>query len=247
MIECLNDSFPKAFLRARCAIYSRKLFIFFVKFHHFIFTQTMDKQTLFKISYGLFVLCAEENGKDNGCVINTLAQVTDEPCRVTVTVNKANLTHDMILRTGKFNVSILAENASFLTFQRFGFQSGRNAMKFYGTNAPRAENGILYWTEGANAFLSGEVISSQDLGSHTLFIAQVTEARVLDPALPSATYAYYHENIKPKPAPVATADDGKFRFRCRICGHIHVTDTPDLPDDFICPLCKHGKDDFERI
>ncbi|MBE6426157.1 MAG: flavin reductase [Thermoguttaceae bacterium] len=208
----------------------------------------MDPSVLFKIGYGLYVLSAEENRKDNACIVNTLVQVTSSPCRVAVTVNKQNLTHDMILRTGKFNAAILSENAAFLTFQRFGFQSGRNAEKFYGASAvERTANGILVWKEGVNAFLSGKVVSTVDLGTHTLFLADVTDGRILDTQTPSATYTFYHEHIKPRPEEIQPAAEGKVRFRCKICGYIHETKSDSLPEDFVCPLCKHGPEDFERI
>ena len=159
----------------------------------------MDPKAMFKISYGLFVLAAREGEKDNACIINTLMQVTSTPNRVTITVNKTNFTHDMIARTGEFTISMLDKTAPFAVFQRFGFQSGRTTEKFEGF-APiaRAENGIYHLTSYASAYLSGKIVSSLDLGTHTMFLADVTAGEVLSDA-ESVTYTYYQDNIKPKP------------------------------------------------
>lgn len=202
----------------------------------------IDQNAMFKLSYGLFVLSARDGARDNGCIINTVMQVTDTPKRIAIAVNKANLTHDMIAKTGEFTLSVLSENAAMDTFKRFGFQSGRDADKFAGLEGvQRAANGINYITGESNALISGKVISTQDLGTHTLFVADVTEARVLDDA-PSATYAYYFEHIKPKPQPAISEQKG---WVCKICGYVYEGD--ELPADFICPLCKHGVEDFEKI
>jgi flavin reductase (DIM6/NTAB) family NADH-FMN oxidoreductase RutF len=198
----------------------------------------MDKNALFKLSYGLFVLTAKQDGKDNGCIINTVQQVTSDPMRISVTVNKANLTHDMVLSTGEFNVSVLTEDAVFWIFQHYGFQSGRDVDKFANLPEARTANGIRFVEGCTNAVLSGKVIQTVDCGTHTLFIADVTEAKVLDSA-PSVTYQYYFDHIKPKPEP---AQQGK--WVCKICGYVYEGDT--LPPDFICPWCKHGVEDFER-
>jgi flavin reductase (DIM6/NTAB) family NADH-FMN oxidoreductase RutF len=198
----------------------------------------MDKNALFKLSYGLFVLTAKQDGKDNGCIINTVQQVTSDPMRISVTVNKANLTHDMVLSTGEFNVSVLTEDAVFWIFQHYGFQSGRDVDKFANLPESRTANGIRFVEGCTNAVLSGKVIQTVDCGTHTLFIADVTEAKVLDSA-PSVTYQYYFDHIKPKPEP---AQQGK--WVCKICGYVYEGDT--LPPDFICPWCKHGVEDFER-
>jgi len=211
----------------------------------------MDSTVFFKIGYGLYVLSAREGQKDNACIINTLAQVTSMPARVTICVNKQNYTHEMIQRTGVFNASILSEKAKFLTFQRFGFQSGRVSEKFYGTEgqAERSANGLYFWKDGTNAWLSGKVINSIDLGTHTLFVADVTDAQILDPATESATYAFYQKHIKPAPPKKEEkpATPGKYRFRCKVCGYVYESDSETLPADFVCPLCKHGAADFERI
>ena len=200
----------------------------------------MNKNTMFKISYGLYVLSASENGFDNGCIINTFSQVTDTPLRVSVTINKSNKTCEMIERTGKFNVSILSEDVPFDTFKHFGFQSGRDVNKFDGyTDVKRSENGILYLTSCSNGFVSGKVIQTIDVGTHLIFIAEVEDCDILSD-VPSVTYDYYHKNIKPKPQ-----EEKKGGYRCKICGYVYEGEP--LPADFICPLCKHGADDFEKI
>ena len=205
----------------------------------------VDPNALFKFSYGLFVLTAKDGAKDNGCIINTAAQLTDTPKRITIAVNKANYTHDMILKTGVFNVSVLSEDVGMATFQRFGFQSGRDADKFAGCEGlQRSANGLYYITEGANAVLSGKVIQTVDCGTHTLFIADVTEAKILSKE-PSVTYAYYFAHIKPKPLPAAMSDAPKKGWICKICGYVYEGE--DLPADFICPICKHGVADFEKL
>ena len=201
----------------------------------------VEPNAMFKLSYGLFVLTAREASRDNGCIINTVTQLTDSPKRISIAVNKQNLTHDMILKTGVFNVSILSERAPFAIFKHYGFQSGRDTDKFAGVPAlARAQNGVYYLPDSTNAFLSGKVTQTIDLGTHTLFIADVTEARVLSDA-PSMTYAYYFENVKPKPA----ALEKKTGWVCKICGYVYEGE--ELPPDFICPLCKHGAEDFEKL
>ncbi|MGN0681103.1 MAG: flavin reductase [Candidatus Fimisoma sp.] len=204
----------------------------------------VDPKTMQKFSYGLFVLSAQADGKDNGCIINTAAQLTSAPNRINIAVNKANHTHDMIMATGMFNISFLSEKTSFDTFKRFGFQSGRDTDKFAGfeSSVARSANGLLYVTEGTNAFMSAKVVDSYDYGSHTLFVAEVTEAQILNTDS-SVTYAYYFDHIKPKPQP--KIEEEKHGYVCKICGYVYEGDT--LPDDFICPLCKHGADDFEKI
>ena len=202
--------------------------------------EKLDGKAMFKLSYGLFVLTARDGAKDNGCIINTAAQLTSSPMRISITVNKANYTHDMIQKTGVFNVSVLSESTPFSVFQQYGFQSGRTADKLSGKE-PRTENGVAYLAEHANAVISGKVISTVDCGTHTLFIADVTEAHVLSREA-SATYAYYFEHIKPKPQPAAEKKKG---YVCKICGYVYEGET--LPPDFVCPLCKHGADDFEPL
>jgi len=202
-------------------------------------TGEIDNAALFAISYGLFVLSAKDGERDNGCIINTVIQATSTPKRIAFAVNKGNLTHDMVMKTGVFNVSILSESATFPLFERFGLQSGKSADKFAGFGAyTRSVNGVTYVTEGVNALLSGKVISTQDCGTHTLFVADVTEAKKLSRE-PSVTYEYYRKNIKPKPAAEATKKKG---WLCTVCGYIYEGEV--LPPDFICPVCKHGAEVF---
>ena len=203
--------------------------------------ESIEPNAMFKLSYGLFVLTAKDGAKDNGCIINTVTQVTDTPKRISIAVNKNNLTHDMILKTGVFNVSVLTTEASFDIFRYYGFQSGRDVEKFAGEGIPRSENGLTYVAGCSNAFISAKVIDTYDYGTHTLFIADVTEAKVLS-NVPSVTYAYYFDHIKPKP-PVATRK--QTGYICKICGYVYEGE--ELPADFICPLCKHGAADFEKI
>ncbi len=198
----------------------------------------MDTKAMYKLGYGLYVLSAHEAGKDNACIVNTVIQVTTSPNRITVAVNKQNYTREMIDRTNKFNVSVLAESAPFSLFQRFGFQSGRDTDKFAGFHAGRSGNGLLYVPEHCTALLSCWVVDKMNLGSHTLFLADVADCAVLSDEH-SVTYAYYQKHIKPAPAPKAKG------WRCRICGYVYEGD--ELPADFICPICKHGAIDFEKI
>ena len=202
----------------------------------------IDPAAFFKFSYGLFVLTARENDRHNGCIINTGIQLTDTPRRIAIAVNKANHTHDMIQRTGVFNLSILTESAPFELFQRFGFQSGRDVNKFDGNpyEIRTSDNGLVYLNQHANAFISGKVVDALDYDTHTLFVAEVTQAQTLN-AEASVTYAYYFDHIKPKPAP---KQDDKPGWVCKICGYVYEGE--DLPDDYICPLCKHPAADFEK-
>lgn len=201
----------------------------------------MNNAALFKIGYGLFVLSANEDGFDNGCIVNTVTQVTSTPNRIAVTVNKQNKTHDMIMATAHFNVSILSEDVTFDEIKHFGFQSGKDVNKFADTEKyRRTGNGILIAEEYANAYISGSVFHSIDLGTHTMFIADVTDMEVLNDKN-SVTYDYYHKNIKPKPE---NKPAGKVAYRCKICGYMHEGE---LPEDFVCPLCKHPASDFEKI
>lgn len=202
----------------------------------------MDTKAMFKLGYGLYILTSKSEGKDNGCIINTVAQVTSHPNRISITVNKDNFTHDMIVKEGIFNVSVLTTEASFATFQRFGFQSGRDCDKFQGYSAvKRGDNGVLYCTEAVNAFISGKVVNQMDLGTHTMFIADVTDCAVLSDGT-SVTYDYYQKNIKPQPK---KEESGVKGYRCTVCGYIYEGE--ELPADFVCPLCKHGAEVFEPI
>lgn len=203
----------------------------------------MDKKAMYKLSYGLFVLTSAFEGKDNGCIINTGIQVTSEPNRISIAVNKANFTKELVEKSGKFNLSILSEAASFETFRHFGFQSGRDVSKFDAyQDCRRSLNGLYYITAGTNAYISATVEQTVDLGSHMMFIAAVDDMEVLS-EVPSATYAYYQSEIKPKPDQKTSS--GKTAWRCTVCGYIYEGE--ELPADFICPLCKHPASDFEKI
>ncbi len=205
----------------------------------------MDRKAMYKLSYGLFILTAKEAEKDNGCIINTAIQAASEPNQLSICVNKANYTHDMIQRTGKFTVSVLSQKAQFELFKHFGFQSGRDTNKFEAfEQCARGTNGIYYITEGTNAYISVTVTKTEDLGSHTMFIGEITDMEVLS-NVPSVTYDYYQNNIKPKPQEVGKTEDSQTIWRCRICGYEYVGE--ELPDDFICPLCKHPASDFEKV
>ena len=203
----------------------------------------MNKKAMYQLTYGLFVLTSRIGVKDHGCIINTAGQVTSSPNRISIAVNKDNLTHDVIMASRKFNLSILSETADFEIFRHFGFQSGRTTNKFADyPSCRRSENGLFYLTKGTNAYISANVEQTIDLGSHTLFIAAVEDMDVLS-AEPSATYAYYQSNIKPKPE--KKAPSGKTIWRCTVCGYIYEGE--ELPADFVCPLCKHPASDFEKV
>ncbi len=200
---------------------------------------------LFNIQYGLFVITTCDNGQDNGCISNTVAQVTAQPNRISVALNKGNFTTELIQRSGRFTASIISEAADFELFKHFGFQSGRTVNKFADfTDCRRVSNGTFAITRGTNAFISADVEQAIDLGTHMLFIGLVTEMEVLAD-VPSATYNYYQSNIKPKPQPVGKTAEGKTIWRCNICGYEYVGE--ELPDDFICPICKHPASDFVKV
>ena len=202
----------------------------------------MSANAMHKFSYGLFVLTARENDKDNGCIINTAMQVTNDPKQVSICVNKANYTCGMIERTKKFNISFLNQDVKFDIFQRFGFQSGKDTDKFEGFyDVKRSPNELYYITKGTNAFASVYVTETVDLGTHLMFIGTVVGEEVFND-VPSTTYQYYFDNIKPKPS---TADKKKTGWVCKICGYIYEGEV--LPPDFICPICKHGAEDFEKL
>ncbi|MBQ8526131.1 MAG: flavin reductase [Clostridia bacterium] len=206
----------------------------------------MNEKALYSLTYGLFVLTAKAGSFDNGCIINTAIQAASNPNTITVAVNKANHTTDMIRETGKFNVSVLGENADFSVFQRFGFQSGRDCNKFEGySNVSRGSNGLLYITDVANAYFCCTVRDTIDLGSHYMFVGTVDDCDVINES-PSMTYAYYFANVKPKPQ--QPKSEGRV-WVCKICGYTYDekatgTKFEDLPEDWVCPLCKHPKSDF---
>ncbi len=198
-----------------------------------------DLSALTNIGYGLYVVTSNDGEKDNGLIVNTVTQLTDSPNRIAVTINKANYSYHVINQTKKLNVNCLSTNAPFSVFERFGFRSGRNTDKFEGMEPLRSDNGLVFLPRYINSVMSLEVVQYVDLDTHGMFICEITEARVINDD-PSMTYAYYHENVKPKPE-----TEGKKGFVCKICGFIYEGDT--LPDDYICPLCKHGAADFEPI
>ncbi len=205
----------------------------------------MNKKAMHSLTYGLFVVTACDNGRDNGCITNTVGQVTSSPNKISLTVNKDNLTHDMIMNSGKFTASVISKAADLALFKRFGFRSGRDADKFEGfASCKRADNGTLIITEGTNAWISGTVCQTADLGTHTMFIADVTDMEILSDA-PSCTYEYYLSNIKTAPEKVGKTAEGQTIWRCTVCGYEYVGD--ELPEDFVCPLCKHPASDFEKI
>ena len=198
----------------------------------------VDSTALFKLGYGLYVVTSRYE-KDNGLIVNTVIQVTSTPERVAVTVNKANYSHDIICKTGVMNVNCLTTDAPFAVFEAFGFKSGRDSDKFADCTPPRSDNGLVYLPRYINAYISLEVEQYIDLDTHGMFICKVTEARVTSDA-ESMTYAYYHAHVKPKPKA-----EKKKGYRCKICGYVYEGDS--LPEDFICPICKHGAVDFEPI
>ena len=198
-----------------------------------------DMTALYKLGYGLYVVTSNDGKKDNGLIVNTVSQVADNPNKIAVTINKANYSHHVIKQTGVMNVNCLTVDAPFHVFEVFGFQSGRNVDKFADCTPLRSENGLVFLPRYINAFLSLKVEQYVDLESHGMFICSVTEARTISDR-ESMTYAYYHANVKPKPQ-----TEGKKGYVCTICGYVYEGDP--LPEDFICPLCKHGVQDFEPI
>lgn len=204
----------------------------------------IDNKAIFNISYGLFVLVARQGDKDNACIINVAQQVSSDPLQIAICVNKQNYTHDMVLRTLKFNLCPLSEEATMKPFQHFGFQSGRDVNKFAECQQElRTDNGLLYLPKYINSVISCVVTKSVDLGTHTMFIARVMEARVLTDS-PSITYNYYQQHIKPKPE-AAKVEAGKKKWVCEVCGYVYEGD--ELPADFVCPWCKHPASDFKPM
>ena len=198
-----------------------------------------DMTALFKIGYGLYVVTSNDGKKDNGLIVNTVSQVSDSPKRISVTINKENYSHHVIKQTGKMNVNCLTVDAPFSVFEKYGFVSGRNVDKFAGENVLRSDNGLVFLSSYINSFMSLTVETYVDLSSHGMFICTIDEARVISDK-ETMTYSYYHANVKPKPQ-----IEGKKGYVCKICGYVYEGDP--LPDDFICPLCKHPASDFEEI
>ncbi len=198
-----------------------------------------DLSALFNIGYGLYVITSNDGKKDNGLIVNTVTQVTNTPNRIAVTINKENYSHHIIKQTGKMNINCLTVDAPFAAFEKFGFMSGRNVDKFAECEPLRSDNGLVFLPRYINSFMSLKVEQYVDLDTHGMFICSVTEARVISDR-ETMSYNYYYENVKPKPE-----TEGKKGYVCKVCGYVYEGDT--LPDDFICPLCKHGAADFEEI
>ena len=198
-----------------------------------------DLSALFNIGYGLYVVTSNDGKKDNGLIVNTVTQVTNTPNRIAVTINKENYSHHVIKQSGKMNVNCLSVEAPFKVFEAFGFKSGRNYDKFADCTPNRSDNGLVFLPRYINSFMSLKVEDYVDLDTHGMFICSISEARVISDK-ETMTYTYYQNNVKPKPK-----TEGKRGYVCKICGYIH--DEEELPDDFICPLCKHGASDFEKI
>lgn len=207
----------------------------------------MDSTAFFKLAYGLYVVTTRKGDWDNGMICNTVVQVANKPERLAVSINKSNWTHDVVKETGVMNVCALAESASFDLFKRFGFQSGRNVEKFEGFTLARGANGLALLTKDCTATFELKVVSYTDLGTHGMFICEVVDAKTVSDA-PTMTYAYYHANVKPKPAAPAAASASEKKTRrwvCKICGYVYEGD--ELPADFECPWCKHPASDFEEV
>ena len=203
---------------------------------------TADKNNLsalFKIGYGLYVVTSNDGTKDNGLIVNTVTQVTNTPNRIAVTINKENYSHHVIKQTGIMNVNCLSTEAPFKVFENFGFRSGRNADKFEGCSPLRSDNGLVFLPHYINAMMSLKVVQYVDLDTHGMFICEITESRVISD-VPTMTYTYYQEKVKPKPQ-----TEGKKGWVCTVCGYVYEGE--ELPEDFVCPLCKHGASDFEPI
>ncbi len=203
-----------------------------------------DPKAMFKIGYGLYVVTTNDGKKDNGCIVNTVVQLTSSPNRVAVCINKQNYTHHIVEQTGILNLNVLSVEAPFSVFQEYGFVSGRAVDKFAGKTLERSGNGLLYLDKYVNAYLSLKVEEHTDMGTHGLFICSVTESRVLSSA-ETMTYSYYQSNVKPRPPKAGEGEPKKKGWVCTVCGYIYEGE--ELPADFICPLCKHGAADFEKL
>ncbi|MBQ2897831.1 MAG: flavin reductase [Clostridia bacterium] len=199
----------------------------------------LDIKALFNLGYGLYVVSSNDGNKDNGAIVNTVMQLTDSPARVAVCINKNNYTHDTVKNSGIMNINVLTESAPFSLFQNFGFKSGKTEDKFAGIESFRSENGLLVLTDYINSFISLKVEQYIDVSTHGMFICTVEDARTMYDT-PTMTYSYYHKNVKPKPD-----DKPKKGYICKMCGYVYEGEP--LPDDFVCPLCKHGASDFEKL
>ena len=199
----------------------------------------LDPKALFKIGYGLYVVTSNDGKKDNGLILNSVTQLTDTPLRVAVNINKMNYSHDVIKKSGVLNINCLNNEAPFSVFQNYGFRSGKDANKFEGEEVLRSENGLVVLSNYINAFISLKVDKYVDLGTHGMFICSVTESKIIN-NIETMTYSYYQNNVKPKPD-----TEKKKGYVCKVCGYVYEGDT--LPEDIVCPLCKHGAADFEEI
>lgn len=201
----------------------------------------MNTNALFGLTYGLYMLSSKYEGKDNACIVNTVMQIANNPTQLMVSVSRSNYTHRIIDETREFNVSVITKQADFELFKRFGLQSGKDVDKFADfSNVKRSKNGLLYLTDASSAFMSVKVTKTVPLSTHTIFIGEMTDADVLSNQEP-CTYAYYHSDIKPKP----DAGSPKKGWKCNICGYVYEGET--LPEDYTCPLCKHGPEDFTKL
>lgn len=198
-----------------------------------------DLTALFNIGYGLYVVTCNDGKKDNGLIVNTVTQVTSSPNRIAVTINKDNYSNHVIKQSGTLNINCISQDAPFSLFKQFGFQSGRTVDKFAGEEVLRSDNGLVFLSKYINSFMSLKVEQYMDLGTHGMFICSITESRVIS-SVETMTYTYYQNNVKPKPQ-----TEGKKGYVCKICGYVYEGD--ELPEDFVCPLCKHGAADFEPI
>ena len=201
----------------------------------------IDSKALFNIGYGLYVVTSNDGNRDNGLIVNTVTQLTSSPLKVAVTINKENYSHGTILQSGIMNVNCLTEEAPFKVFEAFGFVSGRDKDKFADCSPGRSENGLVVLPHYINSYMSLKLLEYVDLGSHGMFICSVTEAKVISDK-ESMTYSYYHKNVKPKPK--AEEPSEKKRYMCKICGYVHEGE---MTDDYVCPICKHGPEDFEEM
>ncbi len=199
----------------------------------------IHNEALFTLSYGVYVLTTNDGKRDNGAIVNTVQMLTETPKRVTIFVNKSNYTEETLRKTGCANVCVLSEQAPFSVIERFGFYSGREKDKFESFPCPTAENGLKYLDKYASAVIGVKVTDAYDYGTHTLFVAEVTDANVISED-PPMTYAHYLANVKPNPKVSVKGE----KWVCKICGYVHEGE---LPSDFICPLCKHPAEDFERL
>ena len=201
----------------------------------------IDTTALFNISYGLYVVTSNDGKRDNGLIVNTVTQLTSNPLKVAVTINKDNYSHGTILQSGIMNVNCLTEEAPFKVFEAIGFASGRDKDKFADCTPERSENGLVVLPRYINSYMSLKLLEYVDLGTHGMFICSVTEAKVVSDK-ETMTYSYYHKNVKPKPK--IEAPTGEKRYLCKVCGYVHEGE---LTEDFVCPLCTHGAENFEEI